>query len=402
MKKFCMLACVVLLGMSTALGKEGASNAEGFLGRWNIEIMDTGDTFRTAWLKIVEKDGSLGGALVWKWGSVVPIRNVTVKENELRFTRGRESFSAKLVGQELRGVATARRGTKFDFVGWRAHEMCDVTGTWKVGLKDDPEREPATLAFEKRDGKITGKAIDPEGNSFAVRDAKLDGYVLSFKAVPTELEGPPREVRCEIRGDTLVGVVAVTPPGETEKRTLAIKGKRQREWGEPVVLLKENSLEGWGPRDPQRKFGWKVKDSVLENTPPDVDIVSAAKFRDFRLQLEYKVNEGSNSGVYLRGRYELQILGDTRIQDHGNMAVYSRLKPKKNPLRPGEWNTLEVTFIGRWVTVVLNGETVHDNQYLDGSTGGAWDTKEEQPGPVLLQGDHGKVWFRNIVVTPAK
>lgn len=402
MKQVHTLAFMGVLGLSTILAADDASDAKPFVGRWNIQIQGTGDTFQTAWLKLTASDGKLGGALVWKWGSVVPIKNVTVKAEELRFTRGKSSFSVKLAGDKLLGVAKMEKGKEFKFVGRRATEMTEVTGTWKVGMAERPDDPRATLVFERKNGKISGKAIDPEGNDFAIRDAAIDGYALSFKAFPKGLDGTPREVSCEIRGDRLVGKVEVTLPGETEKRTLPIEGKRRRAWGEPVKLLEKNGLDGWGPRDPKRKFGWKVTEGVLENSPPDVDIVSAAKFRDFRLELEYKVDPRSNSGIYLRGRYELQILGDTRIQNHGNMAVYSRLSPKKNPIKLGEWNALDVTFIGRWLTVVLNGETVYDNQYLEGTTGGAWDEKEEEPGSVLLQGDHGKVRFRNIVVTPVK
>ncbi len=386
-------------GGSAAQVSKAVTDAKEFVGRWNINILETGDTFKTAWLKLEEKDGSLSGALVWKWGSVVPISDATLGENGIRFRRGKEAYQAALVDGRLRGVATMENGDKLDFVGSRASEMCDVTGTWKVHLADDPDGTPGTFLLESREGEVTGKGYDPQGHVYAIRDAKLDGYALSFSAAPVEYDAPAREVRCEIRGDVLVGDVTI-PLENSAKRTVAIEGQRQREWGQPVHLLKQSSLDGWGPRDSSKTFGWTVKDGVLENQPPDVDIMSEAKFRDFKLHLEYKVNPGSNSGVYLRGRYELQILGSTKVEDHGNMAVYSRLKPNKNPLKPGEWNDLDVTFIGRWLTVVLNGETVHDNEYLEGSTGGAWDFQEEQPGPLLLQGDHGKVLFRNIVVTP--
>lgn len=405
MRHSCTFLFVILMAVSPVLGLDVPEDAEAFIGRWNIEIRGMKDTFRTGWLKITSVDGELGGALVWKWGSVVPIRSVTVESGELRFFRGRNSansFRAKLVDGELRGLAKMRGGGEFEFVGRRATEMCDVAGTWKVDLAERAEDRRSTLVFETKGGKITGKAVDPEGIRYAVRDASLDGYTLTFKVVPEEPDAALRVIRCEIRGDRLLGQVEVTPADETGKKTFQIRGERERAWGEPVALLKENSLEGWGPRDPGRKFGWKVKDGVLENSPPDVDIMSEARFRDFRLQLEYKVDPGSNSGIYLRGRYELQILGDEGTRDHGNMAVYSRLSPKTNPIRLGEWNSLDVTFIGRWLTVKLNGETVYDNQYLEGTTGGAWDEKESEPGPLLLQGDHGKVQFRNIVVTPVK
>jgi hypothetical protein len=379
-----------------AAGEEGAA---AFLGRWNLRIDGTGDTFSTSWLKVEEREGGTAGACVWKWGSVTSIQDVAVEGGELRFRRGKETFKARRMGEELRGEATMEDGKKFTFSGRRAGEMCDVAGTWKVWPMTKPDAARGTLVLEEKDGKITGRAVDPDGIEYEIADAKLEGYALALKVQPKE--GPVIDVRCEVRGDVLAGKAELTPPGETEKKSVEFEGKRERKWGPPVALLAKDGLDGWKSRDENRKLGWKVADGVLENSPPDVDIKSDAEFRDFRLHLEYNVEPGSNSGVYLRGRYELQVLGDTRIQDHGNMALYSRLKPGKNPVKPGEWNSLDVTFIGRWLTVVLNGETVYDNQYVEGPTGGAYDPDEEKPGPLLLQGDHGKIRYRNIVVTPA-
>ncbi len=396
------LPMIIMVNLTALVASHGVANENDYLGRWDIKIENTGDTFSTAWLQVAVKNGELNGALMWKWGSVGPIKDVAITDAGLQFARGREKFEARLVDGQLHGVATLRNGDRFDFVGRRAEEMCDVTGTWKTRLASDAESDGGTITLKTEGTDITGTAHDLQGFAYTVQDAKLAGRMLSFKAVPEDFDAPPRIVECEIRGDRLTGVVKVPIDGEPDLKELPIKGDRQRAWGTPVELLQKDSLEGWGPRDAAKKFGWSVRDGVLENSPPDVDIMSAAKFRDFRLHLEYKVEPGSNSGVYLRGRYELQILGDTRVQDHGNMAVYSRLKPDKNPLRPGEWNELDVTLIGRWLTVVLNGETVHDNQYLEGPTGGAWDPSEEEPGPLLLQGDHGKVLYRNIVVTPVE
>ena len=181
-------------------------------------------------------------------------------------------------------------------------------------------------------------------------------------------------------------------------------GRRRRTWGEPVHLLAASGTEGWRPRDDSREFKWTCTDGVLSNGDHDVDIVSEKKFDDFQLSLEYKVDKlGANSGVYLRGRYELQIIGNQKLEKHGNGAVYSRLPPNVNPFtKPGEWQKLEVTLVDRYVTVKLNGTTVHDNVLLVGITGGAIDPREHAPGPFVLQGDHGRVHFRNVVVRPAK
>ena len=106
----------------------------------------------------------------------------------------------------------------------------------------------------------------------------------------------------------------------------------------------------------------------------------------------------------MRGRYEVQIYDDygQPVSKHGNGALYSRIIPTTNAsLKPGDWQTFDITLIGRQVTIVLNGQTVISNQAIPGITGGALDSDEGAPGPILLQGDHGPVEFRNIVLTPA-
>ena len=402
------LACLLVIASALSLlplpSVADEAGVDPYVGRWNLRIDGTGDTFSSSWIGIEKAGGGYTGACVWKWGSVESIRDIAVENGELRFRRGDESFKAKRTGDELRGEATMKDGKKFAFAGRKADEMCDVAGTWKIRRVGDASGKTATLVLEEKSGKITGSATDPDGLSYEIADAKLEGYTLTLEALPKGGgDGGTRKLRCEIRGDTLVGKAEVKLPGKDETQTIELEGKRERQWGEPVHLLAKDGLAGWSSRDPNRKLGWKVVDGVLENTPPDVDIKSDASFRDFKLHLEYNVDPKSNSGVYLRGRYELQVLGDTRIQDHGNMALYSRLKPKKNPIKVGEWNSLDVEFVGRWLTVVLNGETVYDNQYVEGPTGGAFgDPEEEKPGPLLLQGDHGKIRYRNIVVTPAK
>jgi hypothetical protein len=135
----------------------------------------------------------------------------------------------------------------------------------------------------------------------------------------------------------------------------------------------------------------------------NADLVSDQSFQDMKLHLEFNVEPHSNSGVYLRGRYEIQILDDPEMtgDTHGCGALYSRIAPSKDATKPaGEWQTFDITLVGRDLTVVLNGETIIDGT-VEGITGGALSPFEDEPGPLMLQGDHGKVRFRNIVVTPA-
>ena len=138
----------------------------------------------------------------------------------------------------------------------------------------------------------------------------------------------------------------------------------------------------------------------------NADLVSDTRFQDAKLHVEFNVEPKSNSGVYVRGKYEVQILDNPdkkmAVDPHGCGAVYSRLPPKTDATKPaGEWQTLDITMVGRQITVVLNGTEVV-NGVVEGITGGAISPYEDEPGPLMLQGDHGKVRFRNVVLTPAK
>jgi hypothetical protein len=138
----------------------------------------------------------------------------------------------------------------------------------------------------------------------------------------------------------------------------------------------------------------------------NADLVSERSFQDMKLHIEFNVDPKSNSGVYLRGRYEIQILDNPdakmALDSHGCGGVYSRIAPNRDATKPaGEWQVYDITMVGRQITVVLNGQTIVQGE-VEGITGGALDPYEGEPGPLMLQGDHGKVRFRNIVVTPAR
>ena len=123
------------------------------------------------------------------------------------------------------------------------------------------------------------------------------------------------------------------------------------------------------------------------------------------MHVEFRYPAGSNSGVYLRGRYEVQIedtAGLPPAVDHLG-AIYGFLEPSVDVARKaGEWQSFDVTLAGRHVTVILNGETIIANRVIPGITGAALDSNESAPGPLMLQGDHGPIEFRKIIVRPAK
>ncbi len=171
-----------------------------------------------------------------------------------------------------------------------------------------------------------------------------------------------------------------------------------------ISLFNGKDLTGWHLRDANAHNGWKVENGLLVNTPPSTDLVSDQKFRDFAIHYEYMYPAGSNSGVYLRGRYEIQIQDDygKAPESHINGAIYGLITPSSNPTRPaGQWQTVDAQITGDQVTVVLNGKNIINHATLAHPTGAALDDQVAEPGPIMLQGDHGPVSFRNIRVQPA-
>ena len=172
---------------------------------------------------------------------------------------------------------------------------------------------------------------------------------------------------------------------------------------ESVPLFDGSGLGEWHTGGPGRLEGWVAEDGVLKNVGQADDLTSNREFWNFILHVEYRVFEGGNSGIGLRGRYEVQIYDDfgTEPSIHGNGAVYSRIVPAVVASKPhSEWQTFDIRLVGRTVTIDLNGVTIIDRQVIDGLTAMAQDANESMPGPILLQGDHGPIEFRRIVVTP--
>ncbi|MCS7314175.1 MAG: DUF1080 domain-containing protein [Bryobacterales bacterium] len=189
------------------------------------------------------------------------------------------------------------------------------------------------------------------------------------------------------------------------ERAPVINEKDDGTWREtqPIELFNGRDLTGWVPLGRPGEVGWTVKDGILVNDPKAPNLMTEAKFWNFLLHVEYRLGPKSNSGIGLRGRYEVQILEDfgRPPSGHSNGAVYSRIPPSVNASKPaGEWQTFDIRLVGRMVTVVLNGVKIIDNREIEGLTAIAVDPHEDRPGPILLQGDHGVVEFRKITLTP--
>jgi hypothetical protein len=183
-------------------------------------------------------------------------------------------------------------------------------------------------------------------------------------------------------------------------------------FGKPIVLFNGRNLDGWRPTNPRALNGWTVEDGILRNKAVQekgkphrhyTNLRTDREFEDFNLSLEVRVPKGGNSGVYLRGIYEVQVTDSygQPLDSHHMGAIYSRLTPTVNAEKPaGEWQIMDITLVDRHVTVILNGRKIIDNQPLLGCTGGALWSDEFRPGPIYLQGDHTSVDYRNLILRP--
>jgi hypothetical protein len=281
-----------------------------------------------------------------------------------------------------------------------------IHGRWDLTVVDGTDKYPMWL--EVRPGLPVSGRVQPRGGHALPlgKTVTLEGNRLSF-VMPDEPTARAARVSVEAEGDVLTGTL--TYPGGrsarvTGRRAPSLVRSRSPEWLAQVDLLKDG-LEGWRLRNPAGRNSWSVTNGELVNSPPGVDLVSKRTFTDFSLHVEVNVPPGGNSGIYLRGRHEVQVQDDYGKPPGNRLmgGIYGQIQPMSLPARPaGEWQTFDITLIGRRVTVELNGVTIIASQEIPGITGGALDSDEGEPGPIMLQGDHTGVRYRNILITPAK
>lgn len=259
-------------------------------------------------------------------------------------------------------------------------------------------------------GKFVGA---PGGQMDDIPELSLRGGRLRFSFERTWRIGNQRKVArgqwtARLAGDKLAGEFRL--PGQkpvrwTGMRAPVINEKDDGTWrpGRPIELFNGKDLSGWIPVGGRGQTRWMVKDGILVNDAPAPNLATEARFWNFDLHVEYRLGPRSNSGIGLRGRYEVQILEDfgRPVSGHTNGALYSRIPPAVNASKAAdEWQTFDIRLIGRMVSVVLNGVKIIDNREIEGLTAIAIDPNEAEPGPILLQGDHGVVEFRKITLTP--
>ena len=333
-----MLFLIVSCSTGTKTVSAKKVDVSEFLGQWTFDI--SGGS--VGWLEVRQEEGYIDADLLWVAGSINPVANVFLAEDQY------------LVVTRTNNVVRTRDS---DGKPLRQHTIT----SWLEVRKDG-------------DDKIKGLLLNPRRSGLGVDSTSFTGKKL-----------PP------------------VPPAPDLSKV---------KYGEPIVLFNGKDLTGWKLINEKQVNGFKVVDGVLINDPVQTEgqphisygnIRTEQEFEDFNLKLEVNVPEGSNSGVYLRGMYEIQIVDSYKkpLDSHNMGALYSRITPSVSAEKPaGEWQSLDITLCDRHLTVILNGVKIIDNQPVYGPTGGAIISDVFAPGPIYLQGDHGKVSFRNIVLTP--
>jgi hypothetical protein len=275
-------------------------------------------------------------------------------------------------------------------------------GRWDFNITTPGGTHACWLGVTEKGGNLEVWYQPPGGNVYQVKDFHVDGSHLILtlsRGMTWDLEASGGKLTgVQKNGDHAIELTGLRSP--------ALKRKEPNAWTDPEPLFNGKDLTGWEPIGKDTSH-WKVEDGLLLNTAHGANLKSTRKFTDFKVHYEVNCPDDGNSGFYLRGRYEVQIEYEPLTSNPPERrigSVYGRIAPQPElPRAPGQWETFDVTLVGRMVTVVHNGTTVIDHKEIEGITGGALDGNEGEPGPFYIQGDHtGGLKFRNITVSVPK
>ncbi|MCF7786950.1 MAG: DUF1080 domain-containing protein [Prosthecobacter sp.] len=294
-------------------------------------------------------------------------------------------------------------------------------GRWALTI---PGGGAGWLGVESKDGALSSSVLWGGGSVVPTTSTKLDGDTLIVTREQKNKEGKLATIEtitAKTEGEFLkLTASKKNAAGKDMGQPQEFAGKRiadvppapdlaKVKFGDPIQLLNGKDLTGWRLLKEGADNGWSVVDGVLENRVVKAkdkhfgNLRTEAEFVDFNLKTEVRTQEGSNSGIYLRGIYEVQVMESfgQPLDSHHMGALYSRITPSVAAEKAiGEWQTLDITLVDRHITVILNGKTIIDNAPVLGCTGGAMSSDEFKPGPIYLQGDHTNVDYRNMVLTP--
>lgn len=282
-----------------------------------------------------------------------------------------------------------------------------ATGRWDITVSTSTGTYPSWLEIEKSGvAALVGRFVGQSGSARPVSEITFspESQKYNFSIPPQWSKGDDLTFEFTLKGDRISGWLTESDGSKrqwTGVRAPELRRTAPVEWGTPIRLL-QDGFDNWQVPENSR---WKIEDGVLSNEGSGGNLVTKQKFTDFKLHVEFRYPKGSNSGIYLRGRYEAQVMDSYGMEPESHLlgGIYGFIDPSENAAREaGKWQTYDITLTGRMVSVILNGTKVICNREIPGITGGAIDSNEGQPGPILLQGDHGQVQYRNIILTPAK
>lgn len=284
----------------------------------------------------------------------------------------------------------------------------NIVGRWDVTVAGRHGEYASWFEIDQDDETLSGRFVGIQGSARPLEDISFQDDKLYFH-LPPQYEKHRGDL--VFKGKVLQGAIV----GETNDEdgnwvkfnavpAPELKYLSNLTWGASIKLIRSD-FSNWLLRNPEEPNGWKITKGILSNTPPSVDLVTIERYTDFKLHADFRIPEGGNSGIYLRGRYEIQIVddGQRELGPFSSGSIYGFVTPTTRATKPiGEWNTLGVTLIGRYVTIDLNGQRICEKQEIPGLTGGALDSCEGEPGPIMLQGDHQAVEYRNLVLSQAE
>jgi len=283
-----------------------------------------------------------------------------------------------------------------------------LAGWWDFTITRGNVTRAVWLGVTEKDGNLEVWYQPTGGHVYRVKEFRAEGSHLTATVSPAAGNRPAETWELDAAGDRISGI---QKRGDT---TLALAGVRAPElkraaptaWTPPEPLFNGKNLDGWEPIGNPANSHWVVKDGLLVNEERGANLKSARQFEDFKVHFEVNCPDKANSGFYLRGRYEVQLEyepSDENPPERRIGSIYGRIAPKELARTPGQWETFDITLVGRTVTVVRNGVTTIDRQEIEGITGGALDANEGEPGPFYIQGDHtGGLKFRNMTVSVPK
>ena len=283
-----------------------------------------------------------------------------------------------------------------------------LVGRWDFNITSGTSTQAVWLKVAEKDGNLEVWYQPAGGHFYQVKDFKAEGSHLTLTTTAATADRPAETMDLTAAGDKISGV-RVRGSNSVQVsgvRAPELKRKAPKAWTAPEALLNGKDLSGWEPIGNPSNSHWVVKDGLLINEARGANLKSTRKFDDFKVHFEVNCPDKANSGFYLRGRYELQLEyepDDKNPPERRMGSIYGRITPKEVASTPGQWESFDITLVGRTVTVLRNGVVTIDRQDIDGITGGALDANEGEPGPFYIQGDHtGGLKFRNITVSVPK